>query len=402
MRELVKVTAVVVAVLCAVVMVGAQSVGLNQVTRPGTISANGDSVELTASALGGGIGSVKVQTFDSYSGTWEVQCSVDGTTYDTASELKLTPADSTTVAYSVTDTVAIWDVGNAAACQKIRVIATAGFAASDVYVAITATQSGGSSSGGGGVGGGTSDTTEATQLQVLTAVNNVDSSAAGTLTNTGTTATNTGTIAGTVSSSRVNINIATINGNTPTADATADFDSSGSTQTRSMIGLMVAASGGGVALEGTLANGLEVDVTRMAALVAGTALIGRVQIDAQAGNGYSPIYYTSAGSTEDEHNVCSAACNVGAIVVTNTNAAARYLRCANIASTGGTTPGSSTIIFGPAIPGNTAGAGYAVPLPASGLSMSTGLTCWIVTGPADSDVAEVASNEVKVFYAVKQ
>jgi hypothetical protein len=55
------------------------------------------------------------------------------------------------VAYSVTDTVAIGDVGNAFACQKIRVIATAGFAASDVGVAITATQSGGGGGGGGGV-----------------------------------------------------------------------------------------------------------------------------------------------------------------------------------------------------------------------------------------------------------
>lgn len=133
----------------------AQSVNLNTVSKSGTISDNGGSVELTTAAvggLGGGFGSVKVQTLDSYTGTWEVQCSVDGITYDTDSELKLTPTDSTTVAYSVSDTIGIWDVGNASACQSIRVIATAGFAASNVTVAIAATQSGGASGGGGASG----------------------------------------------------------------------------------------------------------------------------------------------------------------------------------------------------------------------------------------------------------
>jgi hypothetical protein len=45
-----------------------------------TLSSNGDSVTLSAANVGG-FGSVKIQTLDSYSGTWEVQCSLDGITF---------------------------------------------------------------------------------------------------------------------------------------------------------------------------------------------------------------------------------------------------------------------------------------------------------------------------------
>jgi hypothetical protein len=30
------------------------------------------------------------------------------------------------------------------------------------------------------------------------------------------------------------------------------------------------------------------------------------------------------------------------------------------------------------------------------------LTCWLVTGAAENDVAEVAANELKVLYSYKQ
>lgn len=117
-------------------------------------------------------------------------------------------------------------------------------------------------------------------------------------------------------------------------------------------------------------------------------------------NGASTLKYTSAGSTEDEHNVCSGPCNLYSVTVTNTNAAARYLRCADIASTGATTPGTSTPVLDLAIPGATTGAGFASTFPV-GAGFSTGLTCWAVTGAADTDVAEVAANEVKIFYTFK-
>lgn len=145
----------VVGLLVPTVAVAQTFVRLQPTRATGTLTTATTSITLTATALGA-FGSVKIQTLDSYSGTWELQCSLDGTTFDTDNELKLTMVDSTTVVYSVTDEVGIWDVGNAAGCKSIKMVETAGFAASDTAVVISATQSGGS----GGSGGGTTGDTE--------------------------------------------------------------------------------------------------------------------------------------------------------------------------------------------------------------------------------------------------
>ena len=110
-------------------------------------------------------------------------------------------------------------------------------------------------------------------------------------------------------------------------------------------------------------------------------------------------YRTSAGATEDEFQVKGSAGVITGGIVTNTNAAARYLRCADLLAVN-TTPGTSTVAFGVAIPGSTTGAGFALPVPPGGVTFGTGITCWLVTGAADTDVAEVAANEIKVnlFY----
>lgn len=127
---------------------------VNTTTTTDTIDANGDSVAITAGSVGA-FGSVKVQTLDSYSGTWAVQCAADGSNYDATYVLKMNAANSSTAVTSVTDTVGIWDVQNPGACLAIKVIATAGFAASDTVVVISATNLAG---GGGGGGGGASST----------------------------------------------------------------------------------------------------------------------------------------------------------------------------------------------------------------------------------------------------
>lgn len=116
--------------------------------------------------------------------------------------------------------------------------------------------------------------------------------------------------------------------------------------------------------------------------------------------GASVHYRTSAGSTEDEHEVKGSAGRLFSITATNTNAAARYLRCANQVI-GSTTPGTTTVFLGLAIPGATTGAGFTTNFGPTGIAFSTGLTCWLVTGAADSDVAEVAANEIKVIYTYK-
>lgn len=124
-----------------------------------------------------------------------------------------------------------------------------------------------------------------------------------------------------------------------------------------------------------------------------------VQPTAGISGGASGLAYTSAGSTEDEHEVKSSAGILYSIAVTNTNAAVRYLRCADQVI-GSNTPGTTTPVIDLAIPGQTTGAGFTTSFPV-GYQFSTGLTCWTVTGAARSDVAEVASNEIKIFYTFK-
>jgi hypothetical protein len=115
--------------------------------------------------------------------------------------------------------------------------------------------------------------------------------------------------------------------------------------------------------------------------------------------GVSSLKYTSVGATEDEHAVKASAGVLYSITTTNTNAAARYLRCENDTAAN-TTPGSETVELDLAIPGATTGAGFTTTFP-KGWAFSTALTCWVVTGAADSDVAEVAANEIKIFYTFR-
>lgn len=134
--------------------------------------------------------------------------------------------------------------------------------------------------------------------------------------------------------------------------------------------------------------------TAIAAIQTATQLIDDDQ------TGASVHYRTSAGSTEDKHEVKGSAGRLFSITATNTNAAVRYLRCANQVI-GSTTPGTTTVFLGLAIPGATTGAGFTTNFGPAGIAFSTGLTCWLVTGAADTDVAEVAANEIKVIYSYK-
>lgn len=120
--------------------------------------------------------------------------------------------------------------------------------------------------------------------------------------------------------------------------------------------------------------------------------------DAQTGD--SIHYRTSAGSTEDEHEVKATAGRLFSVAFTNTNAAVRYWRCSNLTAAN-TTPGTSAVLLGLAIPGATTGGGFTHTFGPNGAAFSTALTCWFVTGAADTDVAEVAANEIKAIYTYK-
>jgi hypothetical protein len=109
--------------------------------------------------------------------------------------------------------------------------------------------------------------------------------------------------------------------------------------------------------------------------------------------GASVNHRVSVGTTEDETEIKATAGRLLGIHITNTNAAVRYFRCANLTAAN-TTPGTSTVFYGIAVPGATTGAGFIAPIPPGGIAFSTALTCWLVTGAAESDVAEVAANEI--------
>lgn len=149
-----KLTSLLLACVLAPALVFGQTlVRLQPSTATGTLNSGTTSVTLTSSSIGG-FGAVKIQSLDSYSGTWAVQCSLNGTTFDTVRPLKLNAVNSSATVTSVVDTVGIWDVQNAAGCKSIRVIETAGFAATDTAIVISATQIG----AGGGAGGSSTTT----------------------------------------------------------------------------------------------------------------------------------------------------------------------------------------------------------------------------------------------------
>ena len=120
---------------------------------------------------------------------------------------------------------------------------------------------------------------------------------------------------------------------------------------------------------------------------------------ASTNGGASGYRYISAGATEDEHAIKASAGTLYSITATNTNAAVRYIKCEDDTAAN-TAPGTDTPELGLAIPGATTGAGITFSFPV-GWSFTNALTCWLVTGAADSDVAEVAANEIMVFYSYK-
>lgn len=98
----------------------------------------------------------------------------------------------------------------------------------------------------------------------------------------------------------------------------------------------------------------------------------------------------SVGMTEDETQIKATPGMVLSITATNTNAAARYLKCYNLTAANAA-PGTSTPWLSLAIP--AAANPLQVEFPV-GAFFSVALTCALVTGAPDSDVAEVAANEV--------
>lgn len=123
-----------------------------------------------------------------------------------------------------------------------------------------------------------------------------------------------------------------------------------------------------------------------------------VDTPAVAAGGATPGKLISATGT-NATPVKASAGTLYMLCVFNTNAAARYCKFYNKASA--PTVGTDTPVLVFTIPGNTAGSGFVVPIPAQGIAFSTGIAFALTTGAADADTGPVASAEIVVSYAYK-
>lgn len=121
-----------------------------------------------------------------------------------------------------------------------------------------------------------------------------------------------------------------------------------------------------------------------------------VQTSATSTGGYTPGKLVSAATTNATVIKASAG-TLGHISASNVNAAARYLKFYNKATT--PTVGTDVPVLTYIIPGNTAGAGTNIPLPPQGINFSTGISFAITTEATDAGSTGVAVSEIVINYA---
>lgn len=137
---------------------------------------------------------------------------------------------------------------------------------------------------------------------------------------------------------------------------------------------------------------VQVDVQTMPAADVTTDSIGAAPLAETSLAGATPYKLNSAAST-NATSVKASTGKVYSIVLTNQNAATRYVKFYNKSSA--PTVGTDTPVWVCAVPGGSAGAGMVVALPMP-LKFSTGIAFAITTGAADSDTGAVAANDVIV------
>ena len=146
----------------------------------------------------------------------------------------------------------------------------------------------------------------------------------------------------------------------------------------------------GALIGGDAANGLDVDVTRLSALVAGSALIGDVGIQGRATGGTSTFRSIDLDETEEE--VKATAGTIYSIAAFNLTAAPLYLKLYNLTAAN-TTVGTSTPTHTYIVPGNadSDGAGFLHTV-VQGIAFSTAISAAVTTGVADADTGAPAAN----------
>lgn len=180
-------------------------------------------------------------------------------------------------------------------------------------------------------------------------------------------------------------------------DVDLDFDTGAGTVIRPPAYLAAAASGGPVAIPGDATNGLWVNVKTSATLtvtVSGTVTVTQTP----ATSGGLTISRTLSASGTNATLVKNAAGQVYGWYITNTNAAARFVKLYN--SSSAPTAGSGTPVMTLLVPGGTSGSGVIAAEYTSGIAFSSGIGFTITSGVADSDTGSVNANEVilHLFY----
>ena len=138
------------------------------------------------------------------------------------------------------------------------------------------------------------------------------------------------------------------------------------------------------------------DVDIASALPTGTNTIGNVGVVPRTTGGATPYKLVSAASTNATSLKASAG-QVFMITASNVNAAACYLKFYNKASA--PTVGTDTPILTFIIPGNTAGAGTNIPVPACGIAFDTGIAFATTVEATDAGTTGVAADEVVINIA---
>ena len=103
----------------------------------------------------------------------------------------------------------------------------------------------------------------------------------------------------------------------------------------------------------------------------------------------------AAGTTEDETQIKASAGVLLSISAWNISEADAWVKCTNLTAAN-TTPGTSTVWYAMLVPSSTGQSGGFVQsnFGPGGVTFDTALTCYLVVGAADNDVAEVPAGEV--------
>jgi hypothetical protein len=112
--------------------------------------------------------------------------------------------------------------------------------------------------------------------------------------------------------------------------------------------------------------------------------------------GATPYKLVSAATT-NATNIKNGAGQIFMVTASNVNAAVRYLKFYNKATA--PTVGTDTPVLTFAIPGNTAGAGTNIPIPACGIAFGTGISFALTTEATDAGTTGVAANEIVINVA---